>query len=221
MPIQFSFFPISCKRVRLSSCRTIDMQLMEKLLTRLQLLGGDQSLPVYVTCTISPLWNKHERQSIFFKVLFMDIASTTLSVSLPLDLQHWLSVSLSYLVKLYKELDKIVNTNNQTHDFLFTMLSPVCTCTTKYDSREGKNVKFEHKVHCTMYTQCTCYKYLANGSLFCTVLTPFFIYNSTCTSIHTFIDLQMYNHPSPLTDTLVFILVLSLSSYKMYNAPDH
>ena len=81
-----------------------------------------------------------------------------------------------------------MNTNNQTHDFLFTMLSPVCTCTTKYDSREGKNVKFEHKVHCTMYTQCTCYKYLANGSLFCTVLTPFFIYNSTCTSIHTFID---------------------------------
>lgn len=36
----------------------------------------------------------------------MDIASTTLSVSLPLNLQHGLSVSLSYLVKLYKELDK-------------------------------------------------------------------------------------------------------------------
>lgn len=147
----------------------------------------------------------------------MDIASTTLSVSLPLDLQHWLTVSLSYLVKLYKELDKIVNTNSQTHDFLFTMLSPVCTCTTKYDSREGKNVKYEHKVHCTMYTQCTCYKYLANGSLFCTVLTSFFIYNSTCTSI----DLQMYNHPSPLTDTLGFFWCYHFPPIlKMYNAPD-
>lgn len=150
----------------------------------------------------------------------MDIASTTLSVSLPLNLQHGLSVSLSYLVKLYKELDK--NCEHQQSNTWFFVHYAITSMYMYYKIwlKRGKNVKYEHKVHCTMYTQCTCYKYLANGSLFCTVLTTFFIYNSTCTSIHTFIDLQMYNHPSPLTDTLVFILVLSFSSYKMYNAPD-
>lgn len=79
----------------------------------------------------------------------MDIASTTLSVSLPLNLQHGLSVSLSYLVKLYKELDK--NCEHQQSNTWFFVHYAITSMYMYY------KIWLERGKKCIIWTQSTLY----------------------------------------------------------------
>lgn len=139
----------------------------------------------------------------------MDIASTTLSVSLPLNLQHGLSVSLSYLVKLYKELDK--NCEHQQSNTWFFVHYAITSMYMYYKIwlKRGKK--------CKIWTQSTLYYVHSMYMLQIPSKWKPLLY-----SIDSILHLQFHMYKYRFTDVqsslpsnwhFGFFLVLSLSSY--------